>query len=72
MSLHVAKLSFNVSRHLHPQLLIEIPLLLYLRCVRGGRKTENKRGQCLFLKVTAVTGPLKFNGVCDYVCVCAL
>lgn len=35
MSLHVAELPFNVSRNLHPQLLVELPLLLYLRCAAG-------------------------------------
>lgn len=38
MTLHVAKLSFDVSWYLHAQLLIELPLLLYLRYTRGKNK----------------------------------
>lgn len=35
MSLHVAEIPFDISGHLHAQLLIEFPLLLYLRCMRA-------------------------------------
>lgn len=35
MSLHVAEISFDISGHLHAQLLVEFPLLLYLRYMRA-------------------------------------
>lgn len=36
MRFHVAEFSFNVPGYLHPQLLVEVPLFLYLRCQADG------------------------------------
>lgn len=43
MSLHVAEISFDISGHLHAQLLIELPLLLYLRCTRAKDEQDSCR-----------------------------
>lgn len=65
MSLHVAKFSFNVSGHLHPQLLIEFPLFLYLRCTRakGKKKKKELKKEVLFAKADAVI-VLTFREAC--------
>lgn len=69
MSLHVAKFSFNVSWHLHPQLLIELPLLLYLRCVR---EREKIREGSVFFSRSLLSLDIYFSVVCVILCVCAL
>lgn len=45
MSLHVVELSLDVARNLHPQLLVEVPLLLYLRCRATGGQDKVKESQ---------------------------
>lgn len=48
MSLHVVQLSLDVARNLHAQLLVELPLLLYLRCrATRGREKMNKSQLCI-------------------------
>lgn len=47
MSLHVVQLSLDVARNLHAQLLVEFPLLLYLRCrATRGREKINESQLC--------------------------
>lgn len=47
MSLHVVQLSLDVARNLHAQLLVELPLLLYLRCrATRGREKMNESQLC--------------------------